>query len=267
MPGTPLFPLPQIMVAPNGARKVKTDHPEVPLDAAEIATVALKCADAGAGAIHYHVRDADGGHVLDTGLYLETIAELNRAVPNMHLQMTTETVGKYQPNDMREIVRAVVPQGASVGVREMIPDGEPKPEDIAFYNWSQEAGIQIQHICYGPQDVALLSKLLDLTELERHGIWCLFVLGHYTGQKSYPELLPPFLDQLELAGIESDWAICAFNTAETDCLKAAIAAGGKVRVGFENSIYMADGNIASDNVARVREAASFMPHYSLAQSD
>ena len=48
------------MVAPNGARKVKTDHPQVPLDAGEIAAVARDCADAGAGAIHYHVRDTEG---------------------------------------------------------------------------------------------------------------------------------------------------------------------------------------------------------------
>ena len=246
------------MVAPNGARKVKADHPQVPLDAGEIAAVARDCADAGAGAIHYHVRDADGGHILDAGLYHEAIAELQRAVPEMHLQMTTETVGKYQPGDMRDIVRAVVPQGASVGVREMIPDGVPKPEDIAFYNWTLDAGIQLQHICYGPEDVALLAKLLDVTELERQGIWCLFVIGHYTGRISYPGLLPPFLAEVKRAGIESDWAICAFATEEASCLRAAIAAGGKVRVGFENSVYMADGSIASDNAARVREAASLM---------
>jgi uncharacterized protein (DUF849 family) len=140
----------------------------------------------------------------------------------------------------------------------MIPDGVPKPEDVAFYNWSQEAGIRIQHICYGPEDVALLAKLLAVTELERQGIWCLFVIGHYTGRISYPELLPPFLTEMKQAGIDSDWAICAFATEEAACLKAAIAAGGKVRVGFENSVYMADGSIASDNAARVREAASFM---------
>ncbi|MEK9610072.1 MAG: 3-keto-5-aminohexanoate cleavage protein [Alphaproteobacteria bacterium] len=258
MSSTASSPLPPIMVAPNGARKVKADHPQVPLDAGEIAAVARDCADAGAGAIHYHVRDADGGHILDAGLYHEAIAELQRAVPEMHLQMTTETVGKYQPGDMRDIVRAVVPQGASVGVREMIPDGVPKPEDIAFYNWTLEAGIQLQHICYGPEDVALLAKLLDVTELERQGIWCLFVIGHYTGRISYPGLLPPFLAELKQAGIDSDWAICAFATEEAACLRAAIAAGGKVRVGFENSVYMADGSIASDNAARVREAASFM---------
>ena len=104
------------MVAPNGARKVKADHPLVPLDAGEIAAVARDCADAGAGAIHYHVRDAEGGHILDAGLYHEATAELQRAVPDMHLQITTETVGRYHPNDMRDIVRAIVPQGASVGV-------------------------------------------------------------------------------------------------------------------------------------------------------
>ena len=69
------------MVAPNGARKVKTDHPQVPLDAGEIAAVARDCADAGAGAIHYHVRDAEGGHILDAGRYHEATAELQRAVP------------------------------------------------------------------------------------------------------------------------------------------------------------------------------------------
>ncbi len=53
-------------------------------------------------------------------------------------------------------------------------------------------------------------------------------------------------------------AICAFATAEAACLKAAIAAGGKVRVGFENSMYMADGSIAADNAARVREAKQMM---------
>ena len=99
------------MVAPNGARKVKTDHPQVPLDAGEIAAVARDCADAGAGAIHYHVRDAEGGHILDAGLYHEATAELQRAVPDMHLQITTETVGRYHPNDMRDIVRLIVPQG------------------------------------------------------------------------------------------------------------------------------------------------------------
>lgn len=250
--------LPAIMVAPNGARKVKADHPAIPLGAAEIGAVARACADAGAGAIHFHVRDDAGGHVLDAGQYREVIAELKRTVPGMHLQITTETVGRYQPEDMRAIVRDVVPEGASIGVSEMVPSRMPTAEDIQFYNWTQEAGIKLQHICYAPEDVALLAKVLAATELDPLNVWCLFVLGHYTGRVSHPDLLPPFLAEIEQADIAADWSVCAFAGEEADCLKAAIAAGGKVRVGFENSMIMADGSIAPDNTARVREAATLM---------
>ena len=57
--------LPKLMVAPNGARKVKKDHPEVPLTIQETVEVAKNCFKAGAGAIHLHVRNEKGEHVLD----------------------------------------------------------------------------------------------------------------------------------------------------------------------------------------------------------
>ena len=49
--------LPKLMVAPNGARKVKKDHPAVPLTISETVATAKSCYEAGAGAIHLHVRD------------------------------------------------------------------------------------------------------------------------------------------------------------------------------------------------------------------
>ena len=65
--------LPKLMVAPNGARKVKKDHPEVPLTIQETVEVAKNCFKAGAGAIHLHVRNEIGEHVLDAGLYIEAL--------------------------------------------------------------------------------------------------------------------------------------------------------------------------------------------------
>ena len=67
--------LPSLMVAPNGARKVKKDHPEVPLTIKETVEVAKNCFDAGAKAIHLHVRNDKGEHVLDAGLYLYLLLE------------------------------------------------------------------------------------------------------------------------------------------------------------------------------------------------
>ena len=45
-----------IMAAPNGARKVKTDHQAVPVTIAETIATAKECHAAGASILHAHVR-------------------------------------------------------------------------------------------------------------------------------------------------------------------------------------------------------------------
>jgi uncharacterized protein (DUF849 family) len=59
----------QIAVAPTGARKTKSDHPEVPVSPGELAETAKRCLDAGASMIHVHVRDANGGQLLGVDAY------------------------------------------------------------------------------------------------------------------------------------------------------------------------------------------------------
>ena len=67
------FPHPvAIAVAPNGGRRVKVDHPAIPLTAKELAETAAECLEAGAAMIHVHVRDAGGGHLLDADAYGKT---------------------------------------------------------------------------------------------------------------------------------------------------------------------------------------------------
>lgn len=243
-----------LMIAPNGARRTRDDHPAIPVTIAETVATARACYDAGAEAMHFHVRDADQQHVLDAGLYREAIAELEAVVPGMHLQITTEAVGRYSPDHMRDLAIAVMPPGVSIGTIEMIPDREPRPEDIKLYQVLHEAGVAIQHICYQPEDVDLLARLIELSGLPKDDLWCLFVIGHYTGRISHPDMIPPFLERMKANGLDADWAVCAFAEQENETLKAAIARGGKIRVGFENSLFMPDGSIAPDNAARVAAA-------------
>ena len=61
-----------------------------------------------------------------------------------------------------------------------------------------------------------------------------------------------------LAEHPADWAVCAFGQGETASLRAAHAAGGKLRVGFENSLVNEDGSIARDNAERVRAVAGLL---------
>ena len=46
-----------ITVAPNGARKLKQDHPALPISPLELGATAASSLDAGAAMLHLHVRD------------------------------------------------------------------------------------------------------------------------------------------------------------------------------------------------------------------
>ena len=133
--------LPRLMVAPNGARRTKTDHPAIPVTIPETVETAKLCAAAGAGAMHLHVRDSEQRHVLDAGLYREALAELGMAVPEMHFQITTEAVGRYRPEDMRQLAYDVMPPGISIGVLEMMPGRQPTPDDIKLYRTLHELSL------------------------------------------------------------------------------------------------------------------------------
>ena len=160
--------LPRLMVAPNGARPSK-DHPAVPVTISEIVENAKACFKSGATGIHFHISDKNGQHILDSGLCKEALTELQKQVPKMHLQITTEAVGRYSPEQMRKLAYDVVPPGISIGIREMIPTRQPTSEDIKVYKKLTESETKIQHICYGPEDVDLLSNLLNEAELSKNG--------------------------------------------------------------------------------------------------
>lgn len=250
--------LPRIMVAPNGARRTKADHPALPVTIGEIVETARSCFAAGAGGIHAHVRDREGNHVLDAGLYRELTAELGAAVPGMMVQVTTEAVGRYTPAEQRAVVRDVMPRAVSVALREMLAEGETA-EAVGFYRWANEQRIAVQHILYEAGEVDRLARLVADAILPDSSLQMLFVLGRYArDQASDPTDLDPFVAALKASGLAADWAVCAFGRAETDCLERALEAGGKARVGFENSLYNRDGSLARDNAERVAEIAGLV---------
>lgn len=247
--------LANIMVAPNGARKNKTDHPALPITITQIVQDAHACFAAGAKAMHFHVRDDAGMHVLDAGLYKEGLTELARVVPDMHLQITTEALARYSPEEMRSLVREVIPAGVSIGLYEMIEDGQIKDEDISFYRELYAEDIRVQHIIYHPEQLKILKDLLIKIDRPTDQFWCLFVIGHYSGRKSDPGQTSLFIEQLKQLHLSPDWAVCAFDHEEYATLKQAVNLGGKVRIGFENSLYLPDGKIAASNLEKVEMAS------------
>lgn len=259
-----LTPLPRVMLAPNGARKTKADHPALPVTISETVKAAKDAFEAGADALHAHVRDAEGRHSLDAGLYRELIREMESAVPEMPVQITTEAAGLFGPGIQRKVVREVRPEGVSVALREMWPLNGPDANAQNFYAWADDENIAVQHILYAPEDAARLVELVESTRLPQP-VQCLFVLGAYApAREGKPEDLEPFLTAMAPLGLQVDWAVCAFGKAETTCLQAAAKRGGKIRVGFENNTFGADGNPAVDNASRVADVRNGTKGYASA---
>lgn len=254
-----LATLPRIMLAPNGARRGKADHPALPVTIAEIVEAARDGYEAGAGALHAHVRDAQGAHVLDAGLYAELIAEMARVVPMMPVQITTEAAGRYTPAAQRQVLERLTPDGVSVALGEMLSDGD-KAAARRFYHRQADAGVAVQHILYSPSEVRTLAAEIEAGTIPRTDLQCLFVIGQYgTGQEvSNPAALAGFCTMLAELPVTADWAACAFGRSETACLAAAFAAGGKARVGFENNLWHTDGSLAHDNADRVAAVAALL---------
>jgi len=250
-----MTPLPRIMVAPNGARRTKADHPALPVTIPEIVACAAPCHAAGADGLHAHVRDAEGGHVLDAGLYAELLAELARVVPAMQVQVTTEAVGRYAPDEQRRLVETLRPPAVSIALREIMAESDARIT-ARFFHFCAEVGIAVQHILYDADEVDRLASLVRDGTVPADGLQLIHVLGRYTpGQVSSPADLAAPVARLAATGLAADWAVCAFGPAETAILAEACRLGGKARIGFENNLLNADGSVARDNAERVTELA------------
>ncbi len=248
-----------LMVAPNGARKTKRDHAGLPLTPDELAAEARACVDAGAAAIHLHVRDAEERHSLEPADYLPAIAAVREAAPEMVVQITTEAVGRYGPAEQMACVRAVVPEAVSLALRELAPDDEAETLNRlrGFLRWMQVMDISPQFILYAPEEVERFLRLRSEGVIAYARPFLLFVLGRHSADgMSAPEELNPFVEALGDAAAE--WAVCAFGPREAEIALHAAGLGGHARIGFENNDRLPDGTVAGSNADLVRAVRNLL---------
>ena len=172
------MPLPSLMVAPNGARLQKTDHPKLPITIEETMSCALECFEEGADGLHLHIRDSNGQHFLDAGVYREALAEFTEKVPDLQVQITTEANGNYDTDVQQDVALNSGANMVSVSVREMMRDGAE-----AFQRFNLECAdrrIAVQHILYDVDDCASLKTNLPKTLFDTPDLQLIFVLGRYS---------------------------------------------------------------------------------------
>ena len=247
-----------VMVAPNGARRTKADHPRLPLSPAEIARETELCCAAGATVLHLHVRGDEGQHSLDPALYRAAIDAVRQTLGDrIAIQITTEAVGRYSADDQMTVIRQLHPEAVSLALAELIPDDAAAGDGAAFLNWIKRERIAPQYILYTPNDVARFHALHRRGVIPQRRPFALFVLGRYLRSHSTTELRPrDVLPYLKAHDAACPWAVCAFGSSESACVLTAAGLGGHVRVGFENNLWLVDGRLAASNADLVEQVAA-----------
>lgn len=242
-----------IIVAPNGARKTKQDHLNLPMSNDELVAEARACQAAGAAMIHLHARDTNGRHSLEIEDNLPVYHAVKEAVGDgMIVQLTTEAVGQYSAQQQMALIEAVRPEAASFALRELLPDSQSEKQAGDFFCRVAGENILSQIILYDEADIERYFRLLSRGVLPDHNQHALVVLGRYhNDQQSSPwDLRGLSLERFRQQGIRC--AVCAFGAKEQDCLTSAMLLGLDVRVGFENNHLDASGETAESNAAQVK---------------
>lgn len=251
-----------IMVAPTGARRGKKDHPAIPLTGSEISAEAVACARAGAAVLHLHVRNNDGRHTINPDAYRLVLDQVKDVVGRkMLVQITTESGGVYSPQEQMDMVWRVRPEAVSLALSEILPGvGDDEKRVVEFLSWLKAEKIAPQFILYSADDVRNFLSLAERGVVPFARPFLLFVLGRcLDGRDSSPDDLKPFLDAM--GDRDWPWSMCAFGKHENACVEAAIAAGGHVRVGFENNIWRPDGSLAESNYESVRNTVELVEKF------
>jgi uncharacterized protein (DUF849 family) len=254
--GAPIGTL--ITVAPTGAETAKADAPGLPVTLAELVETGLACQAAGAAVMHVHIRDDAGEPSLDLGRLRETVAALREST-DLVVQLSTGGAVSDSEVDRLTVLDAE-PDGASLtcGTVNFGADVFMNrwPFMVELYRRMQEREIVPEFEIFDLGQVTSMHRLLDACGPPFGGhVHCDLVMGVPGGMPGTPQALVA-----AVAALPHGATFSATGVGRTTMPVAltALAAGGHLRVGMEDTLTFAPGQPVRDNaqiVARAGELA------------
>lgn len=250
------------------------DHPALPVTPQQIAHACIEAAQAGAAIVHIHVRDPlTGKPSMDVALYREVIELIRRADTELVINLTTGPGGRFIPSDEDpkiaapgttllppekrvEHILALKPDICSLDLNTMNSGGDVvinTPKNVTrMAHVIREAGVKPELEIFDSGDVHLALDLIKDGVLDGPGLWT-FVMGVKYGFAATPETL---LYARNLLPAGATWSAFGIGRFEFPIVAQSWIAGGHVRVGLEDNLYISKGVLAESNavlVSRARE--------------
>jgi uncharacterized protein (DUF849 family) len=245
-----------ITVAPTGAESSKADVPALPVTLDELVTTAKECQAAGAAVIHVHIRDADALPTLDLARLTDTVAAL-RETTDLIVQLSTG--GAVSDGfESRLAVLDAAPDACSLTCGTVNFGDEvfsnPWPFIRELYARTQQLGVVPEFELFDLGHVATLHRLLaDLGAPHGGHVHCDLVMGVPGGM---PGAAATVVQAVSALPAGASWSATGIGRTTLPVMLAALAAGGHLRVGMEDTTSFARGRLVTGNVELVERAAT-----------
>jgi uncharacterized protein (DUF849 family) len=245
-----------ITVAPTGAESEKSAVPALPVTLDELVTTAKECQAAGAAVVHVHIRDGQARPTLDLARLKDTVAALREGT-DLIVQLSTGGAVTDSFDDRLAVLDAA-PDACSLTCG-TVNFGEdvfhnPYPFIRDLYARTQELGVVPEFELFDFGHIATLHRLLAGHGAPHGGhVHCDLVMGVPGGMPGDVATLTQAVSALPEA---ATWSATGIGRTTLPVMFAALAAGGHLRVGMEDTVTFARGRPVTGNAELVERAAT-----------
>ena len=281
-----------ITCAVTGSIHTPSMSPHLPITAQEIAEAAIGAAEAGAAIVHLHARDPADGRPDQTPEGFAPFLKVIKQRSNCVINITTGGAATMTIEERLKPCATFKPEVASLNMGSMNFGLYPM---LARYkefkhNWEQP-------YLEGSRDRVFKNTFADIErilttcadngtrfEIECYDIGHLYTLAHFVERGL---VKPPFFVQSvfgilggigghpedvmhmkrtadRLFGDDYRWSVLGAGRNQTAIAAQAIALGGNVRVGLEDSLWIGPGRLAASNAEQVAKAKRLVEEMGLA---
>jgi uncharacterized protein (DUF849 family) len=261
-----------ITCAVTGNLTTPDQTPHLPITPEEIANACLGAGEAGAAIVHIHVRDPTSGKPsMEFGYYRDVVERIRARNSQLILNITTGPGGRFVPS-------ADEPRVAAPGTTLMVPEKRVehiavlRPEictiDLNTMNSGKEvvintpdnarrmakvmknAGVRPEVELFDSGDIALMNDMLNDGTLDGP-VLCSLVMGVRYGFQPSPETV---IYARNLLPRDAQFTAVGIGKWSFPSVAQSYLAGGHVRVGLEDAVYLSRGELAPSNAAMVEKA-------------
>ena len=269
-----------ISCAVTGSIHVPSQSPYLPVTPEDIATQAIGAAEAGAAILHLHARRPEDGHPsadpdhwaaflpqiwagCDAVINMTTggsaimtldqrLAAPRRFAPEMcSLNMGSMNFALYPMADRITVWRHAWEEPFLRNSDDLVFRNTPRDIAHVLHEMGTLRGARFEFECYDIGHLTMLKHFVDRGAV-RPPYFIQFVFGVLGGMAAEPDTLTHLKRTADrLFGADYMFSVLAAGRAQMPMAAMAAAMGGHVRVGLEDSLFIAKGELARSNAQQV----------------